>query len=179
MAKVYKGPGGLKSFAKDLIKSSKAAMVTAANRAIATGKSRALKDAGRDTGVTQKALKNRLVAFNARSNKPLATLYFGGKPIVLSAFTPRVKPVQSPRGKRYGATIKSASGRQLVAGGFIRDARSGRPEVFTSPRKGKLQLSRTDVVFKLWNTKLKGYEETVKAEFIKNFKHEIKRRGGG
>lgn len=132
-----------------------------------------------DSGLQSKQIKNRFFQRKASSKSLNAFIGIGVKfGVALSEFKPKEKLVKIGKGKKArkykGVTVKLPEGRQVVAGGFLFIAKSGKSLVLT--RKGQARNPLTQPRYNLnaiASRHQSAMNQLMKKEFDANFKSQL------
>lgn len=176
MAKSFKQMA--QSLNRYFTKEVKAAGVTSINRALATTRSKAAKDASEATGGQQKYLRPKMGVYKATAARPKGAMITKGTPISLSAFSPKSKNVKSSRGRRVGTTVNGPQGRYLVPAASMVTYASGKTSVFTRVGTKTIKNLYTNALIKHMEKPevTRALTTVANVQFDKEFAYEIKRR---
>lgn len=127
-------------------------------------------------GLKRKDIIKRLWIWKAEASHIQASLEVNGGRIPLYLFGARSIKVKSARGKRTGATVMIKGARQLVAGGFLAEMKSGKMGVFSRRGGERLpikQLFSNEVADFLKSNA--GFLPRIKAEAEQNMQKNFER----
>lgn len=172
------------SFKKQMNDSSKKSAKFAINRTLDSTKSQAVKAAASETGAKQKDIRFRVGTWKATDAKPKGLMVNFSKPVSLSIFQPKIKKVDSAKGKRQGVSVKIGGERDIVPGGFIFSKKHESAKGFAVFRRfgpARLPIGKvlTQAVWRVMGRPdtMKTLEKHATETLKKNFIQQLKRFG--
>lgn len=165
----------------DRIKKAKiTALYRSTNRALSKTQTAWRRDISKETKLPAKKISPRLRMFKASSKKPTrGALSFATRwGVPLSEFKPRVKIVKKKRNKKTrkykGVTAMLPSGRDIVPGAWIWEAKSGKSLVLQRKGPGRYPTKQPTEDLFPYADKVKGAaERLLRSEFQANYKKQF------